>query len=77
MVPHRAVEFRVDGEAPTTSITSSQRDVLQARPHSPYQTQNHVKSLISWYIFVASGTNSIIVLDPPADALHRIPSEEK
>jgi hypothetical protein len=33
--------------------------------------------LILFYIYSTRRTNAIIVLDPPADALHRIPSEEK
>jgi hypothetical protein len=35
------------------------------------------KYLILWYILTTRGTNAIIALDPPADAPHRIPSEEK
>jgi hypothetical protein len=35
------------------------------------------KYLILWHIFTTRGTNAIIALDPPADAPHQIPSEEK
>ena len=66
MVPHRAVNFCPDGDAPTTP-TASTHDV-PARPTSFHQIERIIiaKYLILCYILTTRRTNAIIVLGPSA-----------